>query len=150
MPYGSTLRCAVAAETAQLYVRGFDAGGLGRSNSPSKKASNATQSFPASAGCPWTAFPTRCASRRGTASCFRAGGPFRLASDLTLAPVDAGPIFSPRGMAASSRINGGGDFFVVGGRFAFSGNHAGILLGVLPPIVHIRKESDKAALRWSV
>ena len=38
----------------------------------------------------------------------------------------------------------------VGGHFALAGNHAGILLGVLPPIVHIRKESDKAALRWSL
>ena len=28
--------------------------------------------------------------------------------------------------------------------------HAGILLGMLPPIVHIEKESDKAALRWSM
>ncbi len=28
------------------------------------------------------------------------------------------------------------------------GKHAEIILGVLPPIIHIRKESDKAALRW--
>jgi AraC-like DNA-binding protein len=40
--------------------------------------------------------------------------------------------------------------FGVGGHFAFAGKHAGILLGVLPPIVHIRKESDKAAMRWSL
>ena len=40
--------------------------------------------------------------------------------------------------------------FVVGGYFGLAGNHAGILLGMLPPIVHIRKESDKAALRWSM
>ena len=46
--------------------------------------------------------------------------------------------------------NGGGDCFIVGGHFALTGNHAGILLGVLPPIVHIRKESDKAAMRWSL
>jgi hypothetical protein len=31
-----------------------------------------------------------------------------------------------------------------------TGNHASILLGVLPPIVHIRRESDKAAMRWSL
>jgi hypothetical protein len=31
-----------------------------------------------------------------------------------------------------------------------AGNHAGILLGMLPPIVHIEKESDKLALRWSI
>ena len=40
--------------------------------------------------------------------------------------------------------------FGVGGYFGLAGNHAGILLGMLPPIVHIRKESDKAALRWSM
>src|SRR5208337_2120418 len=47
-------------------------------------------------------------------------------------------------------FNGGGECFGVGGWFAFAGKHAEILLGVLPPIVHIRKESDKAALRWSL
>ena len=31
-----------------------------------------------------------------------------------------------------------------------AGDHAAILLGALPPIVHIREETDKAALRWSV
>jgi AraC-like DNA-binding protein len=46
--------------------------------------------------------------------------------------------------------NGGGNCFGVGGHFTFAGQHAGILLGVLPPIVHIRKESDKAAMRWSL
>src|SRR5947208_1300353 len=46
-----------------------------------------------------------------------------------------------------SYMSGG---FNAGGHFAFAGDHAGILLGVLPPIVHIRKEPDKAALRWSL
>ena len=36
------------------------------------------------------------------------------------------------------------------GTSASPADHAGILLGVLPPIVHIRKESDKAAMRWSL
>jgi AraC-like DNA-binding protein len=47
-------------------------------------------------------------------------------------------------------LNGGGDCLIVGGHFTFSGSHAGMLLGVLPPIVHIRKEPDKAAMRWSL
>ena len=47
-------------------------------------------------------------------------------------------------------VNGGGDCLVVGGHFALTGDHAGMLLGILPPIVHIRKESDKAAMRWSL
>jgi AraC-like DNA-binding protein len=78
------------------------------------------------------------------------GRSFRLASDLSLTPVDARTVFS---MARDGRIgtyNGGGDCLIAGGHFAFTGSHAGILLGVLPPIVHIRKESDKAAMRWSL
>jgi AraC-like DNA-binding protein len=78
------------------------------------------------------------------------GRPFRLASDLTLPPVDALAVFlSPRDGAVAIH-NGGGDFFGVGGYFDFAGDHAGMLLGALPPIVHIRNESDKAALRWSM
>ena len=46
--------------------------------------------------------------------------------------------------------NGGGGCFIVGGHFALTGGQAGILLGVLPPIVHIREEADRAALRWSL
>ena len=46
--------------------------------------------------------------------------------------------------------NGGGDVSGVGGYFGLDGKHAGILLGMLPPIVHIRKEADKLALRWSI
>jgi len=78
------------------------------------------------------------------------GRPFRLASDLALTPADAEPIFSPARYGGVVSYNGGGDFFLVGSRFAVSGNHAGILLGMLPPVVHIWKESDQAALRWSV
>jgi AraC-like DNA-binding protein len=35
-------------------------------------------------------------------------------------------------------------------RFAVSGKHADMLLGLLPTIVHVRKESDQVALRWSL
>jgi AraC-like DNA-binding protein len=78
------------------------------------------------------------------------GRSFRLASDVTLTPVDGATIFPPARAGGVVSHNGGGDFFLVGSRFAVSGNHAGILLGMLPPIVHIRKESEQAALRWSV
>jgi AraC-like DNA-binding protein len=78
------------------------------------------------------------------------GRPFRLASDMNLTPVDAAPIFSNARDGGVVSYNGGGDFSLVGSRFAVSGNHAGILLGMLPPIVHLWKESDQAALRWSV
>jgi AraC-like DNA-binding protein len=78
------------------------------------------------------------------------GRPFRLASDLTLPPVDFKTFF-PTPLNGSIRsYNGGGDCFGVGGHFTLTGKHAGILMGALPPIVHIRKDEDKAALRWSM
>jgi hypothetical protein len=40
--------------------------------------------------------------------------------------------------------------YIAGGHFLLTGSHADMLLGSLPPIVHIRKESDKAAMRWSL
>ncbi len=78
------------------------------------------------------------------------GRPFCLSSDLSLTPVDAHTIFQSQLNGGIATFNGGGDCFGVGGYFALSGEHAGVLLGMLPPIVHIRKESDKAALRWSL
>ena len=78
------------------------------------------------------------------------GRPFRLASDLTLTPVDAYTFFKLPLHGSIRSINGGGDCVGVGGHFVFAGRHAEVLLGMLPPIVHIRKESDKAAMRWSL
>ena len=76
------------------------------------------------------------------------GLPFRLATDLALEPVDAEAFIRAAANGRIASFNGGGECFGIGGWFAFAGKHAEILLGVLPPIVHIRKESDKAALRW--
>jgi AraC-like DNA-binding protein len=78
------------------------------------------------------------------------GRPFQLASDLALAPVDAHSIFRLPSNGAIRTINGGGGCFGIGGHFALEGDHAGILLGALPPIVHLHKESDKVAMRWSI
>ena len=78
------------------------------------------------------------------------GRPFRLTSDMGLTPDDAMAIFAPARDGGIAVCNGGGDFFLVGGHFILTGNHANILLGALPPIVHIRKDSDRAALRWSL
>ncbi|MDB5553893.1 MAG: AraC family transcriptional regulator [Rhizobium sp.] len=78
------------------------------------------------------------------------GRTFRLASDLALPSVEAATIFPPARVGGVVTLNGGGDFFLAGSRFAVSGHHAGLLLGLLPPIIHIRKESEQAVLRWSV
>ena len=78
------------------------------------------------------------------------GRPFRLASDLALPPVDIRTRHSTLGERRDRHLERGGDFSGVGGYFGLDGKHADILLGVLPPIVHIEKESDRSALRWSV
>ncbi len=90
--------------------------------------------------------------RLQTGDCFLLprGLPFRLASDLNLTPVDAHTVFRTPLNGGIRTWNGGGDFFGVGGHFAFTGSHARILLGELPPIVHIRSEPDKAELRWAL
>ncbi len=90
--------------------------------------------------------------RLNAGECFvlASGRPFRLASDMNVMPVDAATIFPPARAGGVVTLNGGGDFFLVGSRFAVSGANANALLAMLPPIVHVRKEADQAALRWSV
>lgn len=87
-----------------------------------------------------------------TGDCFLLprGRSFHLASDLTVEPEDARVFFPTRRNGSIATINGGGDFSIVGGHFALAGNHAGVLLGMLPPVVHLRKEADKEALRWAI
>ena len=92
------------------------------------------------------------AVRLRTGDCFLlpSGRPFRLASDLRVRSVDASSVFSSARDGGIVTHNGGGEFLLVSSRFALSGHHAGILLRMLPPIVHLRNQSDQAALRWSV
>ena len=76
------------------------------------------------------------------------GRSFRLASDLTLPPVDARTLFSAPLNGGVLSHNHGGDCFFVGGYFVLTGDHVSLLLGMLPPVVLIQKESEKASLRW--
>jgi AraC-like DNA-binding protein len=78
------------------------------------------------------------------------GLPFCLSTDLSLTPVDFEAIrfsWKSGGAAFSNEV---GERYTAGGHFLLTGSHADILLSALPPIVHIRKESDKAAMRWSL
>jgi AraC-like DNA-binding protein len=67
---------------------------------------------------------------------------FRIASDLALPSVDPYAAFAAELDGSVFSYNGGGDCFGVGGHFDLTGDHAGILLGML--------QSDSAALRWFV
>ncbi len=78
------------------------------------------------------------------------GRPFLMTSDLALPPVDYRQVFTGPLNGAVRVINGGGDFLSVGGFFTLAGSHAAVLLEGLPPVVHLRSESDRAALRWAV
>jgi AraC-like DNA-binding protein len=81
------------------------------------------------------------------------GRPFCLATDLSAPPADFRTFLASKPRLTEGRlalINGGGECCIVGGHFAFTGSHARILLDVLPTIAHIRHESDKSAMRWSL
>ncbi|WP_254061686.1 AraC family transcriptional regulator [Granulicella sp. L60] len=78
------------------------------------------------------------------------GLPFCLATDLSLTPVDFSKFLMALKSGEMAPRKEGGGHYIVGGHFVLTGSHADILLKSLPPIVHIRKESDKAAMRWSL
>lgn len=78
------------------------------------------------------------------------GRPFLFATDMDLSPIDSATIYD-HAKDGIATCNGGGDFFLVGGRFAFEGDHAGLLFDAMPPIIHIRDASNQATvLRWSL
>lgn len=78
------------------------------------------------------------------------GLPFCLATDLSLTPVDFRTWLAARSSGSTVSHKEDGRRYLAGGHFVLTGSHAEILLRSLPPIVHIRKESDKAAMRWSL
>ncbi|SNS46967.1 transcriptional regulator, AraC family [Granulicella rosea] len=78
------------------------------------------------------------------------GLPFRLATDLALEPVHYTVAIARLGMTRECPGLTEGVPYIAGGHFALSGAHAEMLLQSLPPIVHIRSEQDKEAMRWSL
>lgn len=78
------------------------------------------------------------------------GLPFQLSTDLALKPV----LYSDACVRERMRTEAPGVSenarYMAGGHFTLSGGHAEMLLKSLPPIVHIRRESDRAAMRWSL
>jgi hypothetical protein len=78
------------------------------------------------------------------------GFPFQLTTNLSLEPVHYTVARAQLGMRNEAPGTSEGARYIAGGHFALTGGHAEILLQSLPPIVHIRRESDKAAMRWSL
>ena len=78
------------------------------------------------------------------------GRRFCLTNDLSRSPVpfaDLRPIEWRGGIAT---LYGGGETLILGGHFAFSGAHADVLLGAMPPIAHLSEDRDKEELRWAL
>lgn len=78
------------------------------------------------------------------------GLPFRLATDLSLEPVHYTLAWGRLSKTNNLSEPAEGTRYIAGGFFGFTDNHAEMLLQSLPPIVHIRREPDKAAMRWSL
>lgn len=78
------------------------------------------------------------------------GMPFRLTTDLSLEPVHYTQAFARLSKNGDAPLVAEGARYIAGGFFGFAGSHAEMLLHSLPPIVHIRREADKAAMRWAL
>ncbi|WP_058390495.1 AraC family transcriptional regulator [Roseomonas mucosa] len=99
-------------------------------------------------GACWVAVEGEAAPQRIEAGdCFllTRGRPFVFATDLALPAIESPTIYDAA-VDGIATCNGGGDFFLMGGRFSFAGDHADMLLGALPAIVHVRDASNQATV----
>ena len=67
-----------------------------------------------------------------------------------MTPLPAQEVFAAVRRGGVARVGTGDDFFCVSSRFALEGRHAGLLLSLLPPLVHLRDAGDRSGLRWSM
>jgi AraC-like DNA-binding protein len=78
------------------------------------------------------------------------GRPFHIATDPGLPPIAASSVYAETRDGIAT-CNGGGDFFLIGGRFSFAAPHAELLSGALPAVVRVREASSQASvLRWGL
>lgn len=130
---------------------GFEAGGLWSIRFPDQQ--DTIKCGAVISGTCWLAVDgVADAVRLSAGDCFLlpGGRPFLLASDQRVEPIEAAAVFSSARSGGVVVHNGGGEFSLVSSRFALSGDHADLLLRMLPPIVRIREKPDQAMLRWSV
>ncbi|CAG2145034.1 AraC family transcriptional regulator [Cupriavidus numazuensis] len=74
-----------------------------------------------------------------------------LSSDPTLPAQSGEHILGAVGRDGIATHNGGGDVFLISGRFSFADRHAAVLFDALPPVMNIPKASSQAeVLRWSL
>ncbi len=78
------------------------------------------------------------------------GRPFTLASDLSLTPAQAQDVLRDARPGDVILHNGGGDFAFIGTRFEVDSRKAGVMLGTLPPLIHLNDAEDRDVLRWCI
>ncbi len=76
------------------------------------------------------------------------GRPFRVASNLALEPVDAQTLYGAPPEGAMTVWQGGGDASGFASHFELHGPAADLLLQAMPPLIHFRRTSQRATLRW--
>ena len=78
------------------------------------------------------------------------GRSFCISSDPDIAPVEAAIFLAGRSNGEVVTYGKGGDCFICAAHFDFDGPDSSLLLGLLPPIVHLSDETDQAAMRWAL
>lgn len=103
-------------------------------------------------GACWVEVEGEAAQRIEAGDCFllTRGRRFTFATEPGLQPYDSAAIYE-RARDGIAVCQGGDDFFLIGGRFTFEGDHAGMLFGALPPLVKVSWATSEAAiLRWTL
>ena len=88
--------------------------------------------------------------RAGDCFLLSSGRSFCLATDLSMAPVDFQVILAELRSGRTFSSEDESSCYLAGGHFILEGGPADVLVKSLPSIVHIRRESDRAAMRWSI
>jgi AraC-like DNA-binding protein len=78
------------------------------------------------------------------------GKPFSLATDLSARPVDMKDLIAALYEGRSGLYQGEPACTLAGGHFVLDGKPASMLLGMLPSIVHLHREDEQSAVRWSL
>jgi AraC-like DNA-binding protein len=89
-------------------------------------------------------------AKRGDCFLLPLGRAFRAGTRLDIPPVDVKTIIAQSTPGDVMVLNGGGEFYSLGGYCSLEGDHAGILLGILPPVQQIRGQQAKSLLHWCV
>ncbi len=130
-------------------VGGFEAGGHW---SVGFGAYDAIKCYAVTAGACWIAVEGAGDPKRlqeGDCVLLPHGRPFHIASDLALAPDDWRGHFLDVDEGAIVKLNEEIGVTLLGSHFQLAGWQAELLLGMLPPIIHLQGEADHEKLQWA-